>query len=256
MKKILTLAIYFFPSLSMVACSNNRGGNLNYSKSTPEIVATNTNYAKGNESEYKMIQDVIEFGLTINDTYYPIPSTLKQFLDNGWSISAQTPYFLLPLASEDYYEARANLSLSDDGEGIRAGGSIIRLLEKDGELLEVTIANQADSEKDGKFQKIADGIIKSITVFYNDMQTSIKLNDIELSSLSRESLLTSYPGSDGWTHIPTNYNNHPEFGISTEYCITRHLDNCNRSISIYFNLENTAFGIIVENEMPLKFYSK
>lgn len=256
MKKILTLVIYFFPSLSMVACSNG-GGNPNYTKPTPEIVTANTSYnTTGNEGKYEMIQDVIEFGLTINDTYYPIPSALKQLLDNGWSISTQTPYFLLPLASEDYYEARANLSLSDDGEGIRAGGSIIRLLEKDGELLEVTIANQADSEKDGKFQKITDGIIESITVFYNDMQTSIKLNDIELSSLSRETLLASYPGSDGWTHIPTNYSNHPEFGISTEYCITRHLDNCNRSISIYFNLENTAFGIIVENEMPLKFYSK
>lgn len=201
------------------------------------------------------MQDVVEFGLTINDTYYPIPSTLKQFLDNGWSISAQTPYFL-PLVSEDYYESRANLSLSDDGEGIRAGGSIIRLLEKDGAFLEVTIANQADSEKDGKFQKIADGIIDSITVFYDDAQTSIKLNDVELSSLSRESLLVSYPGSDGWTHAPTNYSNYPEFGILSIHYITRHLDNCNRSISVYFNLENTAFEITVLNEMPLKLYSK
>lgn len=207
------------------------------------------------ENEYKKLQNTVEFGLTINNVYYPIPSTLKQFLDDGWIISTQTPY-LLPLVSEDYYELRSNFSLSKDGKGIHSGGSIIRLLEKNKTILEVTIANQADPEKDGNFQKITDGIITSITVFYNSSQTNIKLNDVELNSLSQESLLVFYPGSNGWTHAPTNYRNHPEFGISTDYYITQYLNNYNRSISVYFNLENTAFGITILNEMPLKFYSK
>ena len=79
---------------------------------------------------------------------------------------------------------------------------------------------------------------------------------MELNRLSQESLLVSYPRSDGWTHAPTNYRNHPEFGVSTDYYITQHLNNYNRSISVYFNLENTAFGITILNEIPLKFYSK
>ncbi|MCF2672935.1 hypothetical protein I6E43_05910 [Fusobacterium varium] len=235
MKKILIFILYFCLFLS--------------------IIASKASDIEKKGDEHKRMENITEFGLTINNIYYPIPSTLKQFLDKGWIISTQTPH-LLPLVSEDYYEVRSNFSLSKDSKGIYPGGSIIRLLEKNETLLEVTIANQVDSEKDKNFQEITDGTITSITIFYDSSQTSIKLNDMELNRLSQESLLVSYPRSDGWTHAPTNYRNHPEFGVSTDYYITQHLNNYNRSISVYFNLENTAFGITILNEMPLKFYSK
>lgn len=223
---------------------------------TSEMVIPCTKGWERNEGKYEMMHDTIELGLTINNTYYPIPRALKQFIDDGWSISNQTPYFMHPMVGEGYYETRANLSLSKDGSGICLGGSIIRLLEKDGVLLEVTIANQPEPEKDEKYQKIEDGVVESITVFYDEVHTSIKLKDMELSSLTPEALLAAYPGSEGWIHSPSNYSNHPEFGISIDYYICRNLDNCQRTISIYFNLEYTAFKITVLNQTPLKAYSK
>lgn len=251
MKHILTFAICFCLSLSMTACSSE-------SDSPPivtpalEAVVSSTPSPEGNESEDVAVQDEIEFGLTINGTYYSIPNTLKQYLNDGWSISEQTPYFLNPMVSEDYYDVRANWSLTEDGQRIYPGGSIIRLLEKDGVLLEVTIANQVDPWEDGKEQNIEDGIVDSITVFYDEAHTSIKLNDMELSSLTPETLLAAYPGSDGWTHAPSNYSDYPEFGISLDYSITHNLDYCNRTISIYFDLDYTAFKITVLNQTPLK----
>lgn len=147
---------------------------------------------------------------------------------------------------------RANLSLSKDGEGILPGGSIIRLLEKDGVLLEVTITNQAVVEDNRPYQKIEDGAVDSITVFYDETHTSIKLNGRELNSLTPDILITDYPAGDGWVHSPTNYRDHPEFGISTEYTITNDLDQCHRSITIYFDLENKASIISVLNQTPLE----
>lgn len=97
---------------------------------TSSEVTKDVNSSEEMDSESEMKQDNIEFGLTINDTYYPIPITLKQFVDEGWSISDKTPYFLNPMVGEDYYEMRTNWSLSKNGEGILPGGSIIRLLEK------------------------------------------------------------------------------------------------------------------------------
>lgn len=251
MKKVLTFAICFCLSLSMTACSSE-------SDSPPivtptlEAVVSSTASPEENESENEAMQDTIEFGLTINNTYYSIPRALKQYLDDGWSISEQTPYFLHPMVSEDYYDVRANWSLTEDGQRIYPGGSIIRLLEKDGVLLEVTIANQVDPSEDGKEQKIEDGVVDSITVFYDEAHTSIKLNDVELSSLTPESLLAAYPGSDGWTHTPSDYSNHPEFGTSINYDIEHNLDYCNRTISIYFDLDYTAFKVTVWNQTPLK----
>ena len=129
MKKLLIFVLCICLPISMASCSNRSSDQI-HDEPTTEIAAPSTSDTEGNEGEHEMLYDVIEFGLTLNDTYYPIPSALKQFLDDGWNISSQTPYFLQPMVSEDYYEMRANLSLSDDGEGIRAGGSIIRLLEK------------------------------------------------------------------------------------------------------------------------------
>lgn len=117
------------------------------------------------ERKNEATQDRVEFGLTINGTYYPIPIALEQLIRNGWTISDRTPYFNYQLVGEGYYEARTNLSLSKDGGGIRTGGYIIRLLEKVGVLLEVTIANQADSENDAQYQKIEYGVVDSILVF-------------------------------------------------------------------------------------------
>lgn len=251
MKKLLVFAICICLSIPMASCSNRSSSRVQAAPTT-EITATSTSETEGKEGEYEMPQDVIDFGLTINNIYYPIPSALKQFLDDGWSISSQTPYFLQPMVSEDYYEMRADLSLSEDGKEIRAGGSIIRLLEKDGVLLEVTIANQSEPETDDSCQKIEDGIVDAITVFYDEAHTSIRLNNMELSSITPESLLAAYPVSDGWTHAPSNYSDYPEFGIATDYEITKHFDDCNRLISVYFNLENTAFKITALSEIPPK----
>ena len=68
---------------------------------------------------------------------------------------------------EEYYETRADWSLSKDGQEILPGGSIIRLLEKDGVLLEVTITNQVSTGSDTPPQKIEDGVVDSMVVFYD-----------------------------------------------------------------------------------------
>lgn len=204
-------------------------------------------YGKDMEGENKMEKD-IDFGLTINNKYFPVPITLEKLIKDGWKISDETPYFLNPLVGEDYYEVRKDWSLSEDKKSIIKGGKIIRLLEKDGIFLEVTITNQNISENDEQYQKIEEGVVNSILVFYNKMINSIKLNNRELRDLTPDILIKDYSLNDGWQHIPTNYRNHPEFGISTEYTI----DNNKRSISIYFDLENKPFKVEILNETPLK----
>lgn len=204
-------------------------------------------YGKDMEVENKMEKD-IDFGLTINNKYFPVPITLEKLIKDGWKISDETPYFLNPLVGEDYYEVRKDWSLSEDKKSIIKGGKIIRLLEKDGIFLEVTITNQNISENDEQYQKIEEGVVNSILVFYNKMINSIKLNNRELRDLTPDILIKDYSLNDGWQHIPTNYRNHPEFGISTEYTI----DNNKRSISVYFDLENKPFKVEILNETPLK----
>ena len=248
MKKFLLFAICFLLFLPATARSDENDGSRDLVISD---AVGGTADMEEMERKNEMAQDRVEFGLTINGTYYPIPIALEQLIRNGWTISDHTPYFEYPLAGEGYYEARMNLSLSKDGGGIRAGGSIIRLLEKDGVLLEVTIANQADSEGDAQYQKIEYGVVDSILVFYDEKHTSIKLNDKELSSLTQEILQEDYPADDGWIHCPTNYRNHPEFGVSTEYSIEKNLDNCDRIIFVYFDLNDTAFKISVRNQTHL-----
>ena len=203
------------------------------------------------ESENKMIKNNFEFGLTINDTYFSVPSSLKKLIDDGWIISNKTPYFLNPLVGEDYYAVRTDWSLSKDGKGILNGGKIIRLLEKNGVFLEVTIANQ-DIESDEPYKKIEDGVVNSIIVFYDKKCSSIKIDNKELSSLTPDILFKDYTQNDGWEHIPTNYRNHPEFGISTEHTIMKIVNSNERSITIYFDLENRAFKVQLLNETPLK----
>lgn len=204
-------------------------------------------YGKDMEGENKMEKD-IDFGLTINNKYFPVSITLEKLIKDGWKISDETPYFLNPLVGEDYYEVRKDWSLSEDKKSIIKGGKIIRLLEKDGIFLEVTITNQNISEDDEQYQKIEEGVVNSILVFYNKMINSIKLNNRELKDLTPDILIEDYSLNDGWQHIPTNYRNHPEFGISTEYTI----DNNKRSVSIYFDLENKPFKVEILNETPLK----
>lgn len=210
-------------------------------------------YGITKESEGEMIKNNFKFGLTINDTYFSVPSSLKQLIDDGWTISNKTPYFLNPLVGEDYYAMRTDWSLSKDGKGILNGGKIIRLLERNGVFLEVTITNQ-DIESDEPYKKIEDGVVNSITVFYDKKCSSIKINNKELSSLTSDILFKDYTGNDGWEHVPTNYRNHPEFGISTEHTIMKIIDNNKRSITIYFDLENRAFKVQLLNETPLKKY--
>ena len=47
-------------------------------------------YGVTKESENKMIKNNFEFGLTINDMYFSVPSSLKQLIDDGWTISNKT----------------------------------------------------------------------------------------------------------------------------------------------------------------------
>lgn len=258
MKKILIFTLCFLLTFSMTACAkedtlsippDNSEAALN---TTSSEVTKDVNTSEEMDGENEMKQDNIEFGLTINDTYYPIPITLKQLVNEGWSISDKTPYFLNPMVGESYYEMRTNWSLSKNGEGILPGGSIIRLLERDGVLLEVTITNQATTEEAEPYQKIEDGVIDSITVFYDEAHTSIKLNDREVNSLTPDILLTDYPASGGWVHSPNNYRDYPEFGVSTVHNITNNLNQCNRSITVYFDSENSAFKITVLNQTPLE----
>lgn len=200
------------------------------------------------ENKDSMIQYNNKFGIEVNGTYFPIPSALKEFINNGWKISDKKPYFLNPLVGEDYYNMRTNWSLSKDKKSILKGGKIIRLLEKDGVLLEVTIANQNILENDSPTQAIEEGIINSMIIFYNETCDSIKLNNKELKNLTPDILIKDFPLSDGWQHIPTNYSNHPELEISSEYTTMKIMDNNEISITIYFNLENRAFKIEVSNQ--------
>ena len=105
---------------------------------------------------------------------------------------------------EEYYETRADWSLSKDGQEILPGGSIIRLLEKDGVLLEVTITNQVSTGSDTPSQKIEDGVVDSMVVFYDKKQKSIKLDNQEMNNLTQYYLIERYPSNDGGLIFPTH----------------------------------------------------
>lgn len=213
------------------------------------ISITNSKLIAG---ENKMLKNSVEFGLKVNDTFFSVPSSLKQLLNDGWKISDKEPYFLNPIVGEDYYRIRTNWSLSNDKKRIVKGGRIIRLLEKDGVFLEVTIINQDVSENDKPCKKIEDCTVDSITVFYDEKHPSIKINNKELNSLTPKILVSDYSLDDGWQHVPTNYRNHPEFKTSTEYSIIKNIDNYERSITIYFDLEDKPLKVVVSNGMPLE----
>lgn len=90
-----------------------------------------------------------------------------------------------------------------------------------------------------------------MVVFYDEKHTSIKLDNQELNHVTQDYLIERYPSSDGWTHLPNTYSDHPEFGISTEYTIENDLDQYSRSITIDFDLENKPSNVSVCNETPL-----
>ncbi|WP_300360597.1 hypothetical protein [Fusobacterium sp.] len=221
MKKIFILIICFLISFSVI-----------YSK----------------EGENKMSKDNSKFEIQVNDISFTIPNTLKKFLNDGWNITDKKPYFLNPLVGEDYYDIRTDWSLSKDGKSIIKGGSIIRLLEKNGILLEVTIKNPDIPEESENYKKIEEGIVNSIIVFYDKSHSNIKLNNKEVSSLSQENLIKDYPQSDGWIHVPTNYRNHPEFNVSTEYTIVKSVNDFEKNITVYFDLEDKPFKISISDE--------
>ena len=219
--------------LVLLTACGREGGTAQTPVASEEITESITQMPDEQESE--AMPENMELGLTVNGVYYPIPISLKQLTDDGWKISGQTPYFLEPFV----------------GEEILPGGSIIRLLEKDGVLLEVTITNQVSTGSDTPSQKIEDGVVDSMVVFYDEKHTSIKLDNQELNHVTQDYLIERYPSSDGWTHLPNTYSDHPEFGISTEYTIENDLDQYSRSITIDFDLENKPFKVSVCNETPL-----
>ena len=248
MKNLQILIMCCFLVL-LTACGREDGGTAQTPVASEEITESITQMPDEQESE--AMPENMELGITVNDVYYPIPVSLKQLTEDGWKISGQTPYFLEPFVGEEYYEMRADWSLTEDGQGILPGGSIIRLLEKDGVLLEVTITNQVSTGADTPSQKIEDGVVDSMVVFYDEKHTSIKLDNQELNHVTQNYLIERYPSSDGWTHLPNTYSDHPEFGISTEYTIENDLNQYNNSITIYFDLENRPFKVSVWNETPL-----
>ena len=222
--------------LVLLTACGREGGTAQTPVASEEITESITQMPDEQESE--AMPENMELGLTVNGVYYPIPISLKQLTDDGWKISGQTPYFLEPFVGEEYYETRADWSLSKDGQEILPGGSIIRLLEKDGVLLEVTITNQVSTGSDTPSQKIEDGVVDSMVVFYDEKHTSIKLDNQELNHVTQDYLIE-------------RYSDHPEFGISTEYTIENDLDQYSRSITIDFDLENKPFKVSVCNETPL-----
>lgn len=210
------------------------------------VVGANNSRVISEDMEEK---NKMKLEVEINDIYFSVPSTLKEVIAKGWKISDREPYFLKPLIGEDYYEMRTNWSLSKDKKSIAKGGRIIRLLEKDGVLLEVTIANQNIDEDDEPFQKIEEGIVDSIVIFYDKTHSSIKLNGIELKELTPDIILKNYPVNEGWEHIPTNYRNHPEFETSLEYTVMKIVGNSEESITIYFDLDNRAYKVEILNQV-------
>ena len=249
MKNLQILIMCCFLVLLTACGREDGGGTAQIPVASEEITESITQMPDEQESE--AMPENMELGITVNDVYYPIPVSLKQLTEDGWNISGQTPYFLEPFVGEEYYETRADWSLTEDGQGILPGGSIIRLLEKDGVLLEVTITNQVSTESDTPPQKIEYGVVDSMVVFYDEKHTSIKLDNQELNHVTQDYLIERYPSSDGWTHLPNTYSDHPEFGISTEYTIENDLDQYSRSITIDFDLENKPFKVSVCNETPL-----
>lgn len=159
MKNLQILIMCCFLVL-LTACGREDGGTAQTPVASEEITESITQMPDEQESE--AMPENMELGITVNDVYYPIPVSLKQLTEDGWKISGQTPYFLEPFVGEEYYETRADWSLTEDGQGILPGGSIIRLLEKDGVLLEVTITNQVSTGADTPSQKIEDGVVDSM----------------------------------------------------------------------------------------------
>lgn len=259
MKKLLMCVLCCMISLSMAACDNT---NVNSSEaalsdavaSSPRLEPAAEETVNLGEAEIKneMPQDGVEMGLAVNGTYYAVPSALQQFIADGWTISDQMPYFLRPMVGEDYYEIRTDWSLSQDGQGILPGGSIIRLLEKDGVLLEVMITNLAQDQEAEPYQKIEDGTVTSITVFYDNTRTSIQLNGKELNSITPEILLEDYPTEEGWTHAPNDYCAYPELGVSTDYLVMYDSGSESRSVEIYFDLDNIASKVQVVDKPEVK----
>lgn len=236
-KRFLITSIYFLLIAHITVFGNN-------------ISSISANIAsKKMGSENKMIKNdfqIIELGLgvEINGINFSVPCNLKELLDKGWKIIDKEPYFLKPLVDEDYYKIRMNWSLSKDKKSISSGGTIIRLLEKDGLLLEVKIKNQYSST----FEKIKEGIVSSMIIFYDKEHNSIKLNGIELSEFTPNlsAINKIYPANEGWQKIPTNYRDQPELGVSYEYGIEQSIDDVVKTITIYFDLENKPFKIMLE----------
>ena len=121
MKNLQILMMCCF--LVLLTACGREGGTAQTPVASEEITESITQMPDEQESE--AMPENMELGLTVNGVYYPIPISLKQLTDDGWKISGQTPYFLEPFVGEEYYETRADWSLSKDGQEILPGGSII-----------------------------------------------------------------------------------------------------------------------------------
>ena len=128
MKNLQILIMCCFLVLLTACGREDGGGTAQIPVASEEITESITQMP--DEQEREAMPENMELGITVNDVYYPIPVSLKQLTEDGWNISGQTPYFLEPFVGEEYYETRADWSLTEDGQGILPGGSIIRLLEK------------------------------------------------------------------------------------------------------------------------------
>ena len=114
MKNLQILMMCCF--LVLLTACGREGGTAQTPVASEEITESITQMPDEQESE--AMPENMELGLTVNGVYYPIPISLKQLTDDGWKISGQTPYFLEPFVGEEYYETRADWSLSKDGQEI------------------------------------------------------------------------------------------------------------------------------------------
>ena len=112
MKNLQILIMCCFLVL-LTACGREDGGTAQTPVASEEITESITQMPDEQESE--AMPENMELGITVNDVYYPIPVSLKQLTEDGWKISGQTPYFLEPFVGEEYYETRADWSLTEDG---------------------------------------------------------------------------------------------------------------------------------------------
>ncbi len=183
-------------------------------------------------------------GLTIDDTYYPVPSPVRQFIDDGWQMTDTVPFFDTATDLSGYYDTIFSLFVTEDGKRILADEFTIRLFEKEGSLLELTIANQ---NPDGVDMPIEDCVVIGISARLERTTNFVKIEGIPLKSISQEALTSLFPDDDGWLINTSRRFEEADY-------IRQQIERANlyrQYVEGYFNLAGEPIGIQVYDEAPL-----